>query len=100
MAADRGSVADEARDPELEQTIGVLAELLEEASGRKVTLDDPAESIDIPLRSLGLDSGAFIAFMNGVEERFEMRWELDEPPETFETLGAIATLLASGSEAS
>ncbi|HEX8742747.1 MAG TPA: acyl carrier protein [Thermoleophilaceae bacterium] len=78
---------------DLHASLGTLAELLETASAGAVKIADPVADADLPLRSLGLDSIAYVAFLNGIEEAFGIRWAYEEPKETFETLGTIAARL-------
>jgi acyl carrier protein len=79
-------------------SVRALAELLESASAGAVSIADPVASTDVPLRSLGLDSIAYVAFLSSIETEFGIRWAYDEPQETFETLGAIAARLRQVSE--
>jgi acyl carrier protein len=73
-----------------EEVVDALVVLLEEAGGGSLELYGLPDLAVVPLRSLGLDSGAFIAFVGGIESRFGISWRLDEPPETFATLASIA----------
>ena len=82
----------------LRASVRTLAELLEGASAGKVSIADPEASADVPLRSLGLDSVAYVAFVGSIETAFGIRWAYDEPQETFETLGAIAARLRQAAE--
>lgn len=78
---------------DLHTSLGTLAELLEAASAGAVKIADPVVSANLPLRSLGLDPIACMAFLNGIERAFGIRWAYDEPRETFETLGTLAARL-------
>lgn len=72
------------------RAVATLRDLLARASGGEITLPPGTQSAGVALRSLGLDSIAYVALMNAIEECFEVSWTGEEPLSTFATLGTIA----------
>ena len=50
---------------------------------------DPADA-SRRLRDLGLESGAFVAFLAAVEREFHVAWDPDVPSSTFDSIRTIA----------
>lgn len=63
---------------------------------------DEQDAAGLRLRDLGLESGAFVAFLSAVERDFHMVWDPDAPSSTFESIRTIAdhlnTLGISGAD--
>jgi hypothetical protein len=53
-------------------------------------LEIPARAWDVRLRDLGLESGAFVAFLNAIERDFRVVWDPDAPSSTFDSIRTIA----------
>ncbi|MFI9821022.1 alpha/beta fold hydrolase [Streptomyces sp. NPDC052013] len=85
LAAREAAVAPDAEDP----LIAELDALLREVVADRADLPETGLA-DTPLNSIGLESWAFTQLLGRIEERLSVEWDMDVPPEVFESLRTIA----------
>ncbi|MEU1149796.1 alpha/beta fold hydrolase [Streptomyces sp. NPDC005863] len=72
--------------------LGVLCTLLREVVADRADL--PVTGLaGTPLNSIGLESWAFTLLLGRIEEQLDVEWDMDVPPEVFESLASIAAHL-------
>lgn len=64
--------------------------LLLRAAAPKNLKIDAADASRLRLRDLGLESGAFVAFLAVIEREFNVAWDPDVPSSTFDSIRTIA----------
>lgn len=79
----------------LDRTIAELEELLTEAWGSEAGEIDP----EVPIRSMGVDSSALIAFLGRVEREYDMEWGPDVPASALSSVRSIANLIVDAGHA-
>ncbi|MFK4150146.1 alpha/beta fold hydrolase [Streptomyces sp. NPDC004065] len=75
-----------------EQLIAELCALLREVVADRADLPETGLA-ETPLNSIGLESWAFTMLLGRIEERLSVEWDMDVPPEVFESLRSIASHL-------
>ncbi|MEN8654885.1 alpha/beta fold hydrolase [Streptomyces sp. 21So2-11] len=88
-----GSVAAPAADLAGDDALlAALCTLLREVVADRADL--PATGLaETPLNSIGLESWAFTLLLGRIEEELSVEWDMDVPPEVFESVGSIAAHL-------
>ncbi|MFF1377808.1 alpha/beta fold hydrolase [Streptomyces sp. NPDC058308] len=72
--------------------LAVLCALLREIVADRADL--PVTGLaETPLNSIGLESWAFTLLLGRIEEQLSVEWDMDVPPEVFESLASIAAHL-------
>ncbi|MCZ7417810.1 MULTISPECIES: alpha/beta fold hydrolase [unclassified Streptomyces] len=88
-SATGGDAAPAPSDGDDDPLLAELCALLREVVADRADL--PATGLaETPLNSIGLESWAFTLLLGRIEERLSVEWDMDVPPDVFESLRTIA----------
>ena len=72
----------------------LLAEELNKATEGQVQVS--ADSVDVPLREMGLDSAGLLTFLLAAEQALGVSWAPETPRSVFRSIRSMAEFLAQG----